>query len=163
MMERIYIDFDMAQFTRKDLTLVDMKLFDGRNFENLEPRRLFPISGMEKYIALLDENGVEQAVIRDLNTLPADQRKVIVSCLEEYYLIPKILKITDFDERSNGITLYTVTERGPVNIELRTWRQGFNLMRESRMLIRDANDNRYEIPDINKLDTVSRQILARYT
>lgn len=162
-MERIYIDFDMAQFTRKDLTLVDMKLFDGRSFENLEPRRLFPITGMEKYIALLDESGVEQAVIRDLSTLPAEQRKIIEACLAEYYLIPKILKITNFDERSDGITLYTVTERGPVNIEMRTWRQGFSLTQEYRMLIRDANDNRYEIPDINKLDNVSRSILNRYT
>ena len=162
-MERIYIDFDMAQFTRKDLTLVDMKLFDGRSFENLEPRRLFPITGMEKYIALLDESGVEQAVIRDLRTLPAEQRKIIDECLAEYYLIPKILKITNFDERSDGITLYTVTERGPVNIEMRTWRQGFSLTQEYRMLIRDANDNRYEIPDINKLDNVSRSILNRYT
>ena len=162
-MERIYIDFDMAQFTRKDLTLVDMKLFDGRSFENLEPRRLFPITGMEKYIALLDESGVEQAVIRDLSTLPAEQRKIIEECLAEYYLIPKILKITDVEERSDGITLYTVTERGPVNIEMRTWRQGFSLTQESRMLIRDANDNRYEIPDINKLDNVSRSILNRYT
>lgn len=162
-MERIYIDFDMAQFTRKDLTLVDMKLFDGRSFENLEPRRLFPITGMEKYIALLDESGVEQAVIRDLSTLPAEQRKIIEACLAEYYLIPKILKITNFEERSDGITLYTVTERGPVNIEMRTWRQGFSLTQEYRMLIRDANDNRYEIPDINKLDNVSRSILNRYT
>ena len=162
-MERIYIDFDMAQFTRKDLTLVDMKLFDGRSFENLEPRRLFPITGMEKYIALLDESGVEQAVIRDLSTLPAEQRKIIEECLAEYYLIPKILKITDVEERSDGITLYTVTERGPVNIEMRTWRQGFSLTQEYRMLIRDANDNRYEIPDINKLDNVSRSILNRYT
>ena len=162
-MERIYIDFDMAQFTRKDLTLVDMKLFDGRSFENLEPRRLFPITGMEKYIALLDESGAEQAVIRDLNTLPAEQRKIIEACLAEYYLIPKILKITDVDERSDGITLYTVTERGPVNIEMRTWRQGFSLTQEYRMLIRDANDNRYEIPDVNKLDNVSRSILNRYT
>ena len=162
-MERIYIDFDMAQFTRKDLTLVDMKLFDGRSFENLEPRRLFPITGMEKYIALLDDSGVEQAVIRDLNTLPDQQRKIIEECLAEYYLIPKILKITDFEERPDGITLCTITERGPVNIEMRTWRQGFSLIQEYRMLIRDANDNRYEIPDINKLDNVSRSILNRYT
>ena len=41
-MERIYIDNDMARFTRRDLTLVDMDLFDGRHFEKLEPRRFVP-------------------------------------------------------------------------------------------------------------------------
>ena len=69
-MERIYIEYDMARFTRKDITLVDVELYDGRKFENLEPRRLFPTSGLEKYITLLDSTGVEQAVIRDLKTLP---------------------------------------------------------------------------------------------
>ena len=54
-MERIYIEFDNARFTRKDITLVDVELYDGRKFENLEPRRLFPRSGLEKYITLLDE------------------------------------------------------------------------------------------------------------
>ena len=49
-MARLYIDNDMARFTRKNITLVDMELFDGRKFENLEPRRLFPLSGLEKYI-----------------------------------------------------------------------------------------------------------------
>ncbi len=47
-MERIYIDNDMARFTRKDITLVDVELYDGRRFENLEPRRLFPLTGVEK-------------------------------------------------------------------------------------------------------------------
>ena len=87
-MERVYIEFDMARFTRKDLTLVDVELFDGRKFENLEPRRLFPMSGLEKYITLLDEEGIEKAVIRDLRTLPDAERKIIEGCLEEYYLIP---------------------------------------------------------------------------
>ena len=82
-MERIYIDRDSARFTRKGITLVDMELPDGRKFENLEPRRLFPISDQDRYITLLDENGVEQAVIRDVNTLPEDQKALINGCLEE--------------------------------------------------------------------------------
>ena len=61
-MERIYIEYDMAKFTRKDITLVDVELYDGRSFQNLEPRRLFPVSGLEKYITLLDETGVEKAI-----------------------------------------------------------------------------------------------------
>ena len=49
-MERIYIDHDMARFTRKDITLVDMQLQDGTTFQNLEPRRLFPSSNLRKFI-----------------------------------------------------------------------------------------------------------------
>jgi len=160
-MERIYIDKDMARFTRRDLTLVDMELSDGRRFEKLEPHRLFPVSVRDKYITLLDEGGVEQAVIRDVNTLPKDQREIIEDCLAEYYLIPKILRIQDCHERFDGLTLFTETDRGPANIEIRILLKGFR-MDGIRVLVRDINDNRYEIPDITRLDNLSRQILGRY-
>lgn len=161
-MERIYIEYDMAKFTRKDITLVDVELYDGRSFQNLEPRRLFPISGLEKYITLLDENGIEKAVIRDLNTLPLQERKTIEACLDEYYLIPKISRIFDFAERYDGITLHTDTDRGYARIEIRTLHQGLKMVQGTRLLVRDMNDNRYEVPDVNTLDKLSRQILARY-
>ena len=160
-MERIYIDKDMARFTRRDLTLVDMELSDGRRFEKLEPHRLFPVSVRDKYITLLDEGGVEQAVIRDVNTLSKDQREIIEDCLAEYYLIPKILRSQDCHERFDGLTLFTETDRGPANIEIRILLKGFRLD-GIRVLVRDINDNRYEIPDINRLDNLSRQILSRY-
>ena len=69
-MARLYVEYDMARFTRKDITHVDMELYDGRKFENLEPHRLFPLSGLGKYITLLDGEGIERAIIRDLRTLP---------------------------------------------------------------------------------------------
>lgn len=160
-MERIYIDNDMARFVRKDLTIVDMELSDGRRFETLEPHRLFPVSVQDRFITLLDENGVEQAVIRDLKTLPKDQREIIEDCLNEYYLIPKILRIRDYRERYDGLTLFTDTDKGPADIEIRILLKGFR-MDGVRVLIRDINDNRYEIPDINRVDNLSRQILGRY-
>ncbi len=160
-MERIYIESDMARFTRKDLTLVDMELSDGRSFQNLEPKRLFPVSAQDKYITLLDESGTEQAVIRDLNTLPDEQREMIESCLAEYYLIPKILRIRAYEERFDGLTLHTDTDKGSADIEIRSLALGFK-MDGVRALLRDINDNRYEIPDVTKLDNLSRQILGRY-
>ena len=161
-MERIYIDNDMARFTRKDRTLVDMALKDGRTLENLEPRRLFPVSDLDRFIALLDTSGTEQAVIRDLNSLPPQEQKVIRECLSEYYLIPKIQRVVDCDERFDGLTLHTETDRGPARIEIRTLMQGLKLLNGYRVLVRDMNDNRYEIPDWSKIDSRSRQILSRY-
>ncbi len=161
-MERIYIEYDMARFTRKDLTLVDVELYDGRKFENLEPRRLFPTSGLEKYITLLDESGVEQAVIRDLRTLPPQERKVIEDCLREYYLIPQIQQIVSCDERFDGITLHTLTDRGYADIEIRILAQGLKFIQGYRVLVRDVNDNRYEIADVTRLDKRSQHILNRY-
>ena len=156
-MARLYIEYDMARFARKDITLVDMELYDGRKFENLEPRRLFPLSGLEKYITLLDEEGVEQAIIRDLRTLPAQERKIIEDCLREYYLIPKVIRITDSREKYGVVTLEVETDRGNAVIEIRNLLYGMKLLYGSRVLLRDGSDNRYEIPDLTALDKQSRQ------
>lgn len=161
-MERIYIDHDMARFTRKDATIVDLELYDGRRFENLEPRRLFPLTGLEKYITLLDQEGKEVAVIRNLSTLPPSERKTIEECLAEYYLIPHVSQILSCEEKYGVLTLKTVTDRGNVTIEIRNILHGLKLIHGSRVLLRDNNDNRYEIPDLDRLDRKSRVMIDAF-
>lgn len=162
MMERIYIDHDLARFTRKDIALVDLELYDGRRFENLEPRRLFPLTGLEKYITLLDQEGKEVAVIRDLKTLPAEERKTVEACLSEYYLIPRISQILSCQERYGVLTIVALTDRGEVRIEIRNILHGLKLLYGTRVLLRDNNDNRYEIPDLNQLDRKSRAMIDAF-
>ena len=160
-MERIYIDGDMAAFVRKDITMVDVVLQDGTTFQNVEPRCLFPSSNGRKFITLLDENGTEQAVIRDLDNLPAEQKNIIEGCLAEYYLIPRITKILNTSEKFGLITLDTETDRGPARIEIRNLLYGFKQV-GNRLLLRDSNDNRYEVPDLTRLDSKSRHLLDNF-
>ena len=56
MAERLYINADEARITYRGFAHVDLEMFDGRKFEDLEPRRLFPLSGLTKYITLLDHD-----------------------------------------------------------------------------------------------------------
>ncbi len=161
-MERIYIENDVARFTRKEITIVDLELYDGRKFENLEPRRLFPMTGLEKYITLLDQEGREVAVIRDLRTLPPEERRIIEECLDEYYLIPRIVKIHECKESFGLLTIKAETDRGNAVIEIRNILHGLKLLYGSRVLLRDSNDNRYEIPDLNRLDRKSRAMIDSF-
>lgn len=161
-MERLYVDRDMARFTCVDITLVHMDLYDGRRFEYLEPRRLFPLTGLDKYITLLNREGKEVAVVRDLRTLPASEREILEDCLREYYLIPKILRIDSYTERFGLLTLCTQTDSGPVRIEIRNIMHSIKLLYGTRVLIRDGNDNRYEIPDLTRLDRRSRATIELF-
>ena len=127
-MARLYVEFDMVRFKRKDITHVDMELYDGRKFENLEPHRLFPLSGLEKYITLLDEEGIEKAIIRDLRTLAPQERKIIEDCLEEYYLIPRVEKINSIEEKYGVVTLDTETDRCNILEEAGLTRDSQNIL-----------------------------------
>ncbi len=161
-MARLYIDSNTARFSPKDITLVDVELYDGRVFENLEPRRLFPITGLRKYITLLDSEGVERAIIRDLDALTPADRKLIEGCLDQYYLIPKVTRIIDCKEKYGQLVIETETDKGPATIEIRNILHGLKLMYNTRVLFRDNNDNRYEIPDIHRIDKRSRRLIETF-
>ncbi|MFA5522735.1 MAG: DUF1854 domain-containing protein [Tissierellales bacterium] len=157
-----YIEYDNAMITRKDLTHVDVKMYDGRLFFNLEPRRLFPISGLRKYITLLDQDEKEVAIIRNLDTLMEDSKKAIEDCLDEYYRIPKILKIIEVKEISGNINMHVLTDKGERKFEIWHRYNDIKLIHQTRILFRDNNDNRYEIENYDNLDKSSKQKLSAY-
>ena len=116
-MARLYIDGDEVRITKRDFCCVDVEFYSGQKLEKLEPRRLFPVSGLTKYITLLDENGKEQAIIRNVDALMPDSKNVIKECLQEYYLVPKILKLIDINEKLGMLKWTVETDRGTVELE----------------------------------------------
>ena len=74
----------------------------SESFSALEPRRLFPVSRSDSYITLLNEDGEELAIIRNLGDLNKESREVIEYSLNDYYLVPHVLKILSVSEK-NGI------------------------------------------------------------
>lgn len=125
----------------------------------LQPKRLFPISGLTKYISLLDSEGVDIAIIRNIDNLMPESKAAIEHCLTEYYMIPKITKLIKRTEKFL-IWLWTVeTDRGEYTFEIIDSINSIKILYDGRILIKDANDNRYEITDLNKLDERSRKLI----
>lgn len=161
-MSRIYINSDEARITRQGIALVCVEFYSGEKLENLEPRRLFPVSGLTKYITLLDKDGNEKAIIRNINNLMPESKKVIEECLEQYYLVPKILKVIDTTEKYGIIKWIVNTDRGNKFFEIRNRNHDIKVLYDGRILIRDSDDNRYEIPDYKNLDKKSLTHLISY-
>lgn len=154
-----YIDGPEVRFKLNDGIFLDAEFFTGEKFTALEPHRMFPISGKNGYIALLDNEGEDVAIIRNMDTLPEESRKTVQSALDELYMIPKILRFIKMSEKFN-IWMWTAeTDRGIFTFEIRNHITAIKPLYDGRILIKDANDNRYEIPDFNKLDKKSRAML----
>ena len=158
-MSRIYINSDEVMITKSEGNLVDVQFYTGEKLEGLEPRRLFPVTGLRRYITLLDEEGVEKAVIRNVDDLIPESRDVILSCLDEYYLIPKITKLLDSREKYGILKWKVETDRGIKEFDIRNRHHDIKTLYDGRVLVRDSDDNRYEIPDYNKLDKKSYKLL----
>lgn len=157
-----YIEGDNAKITQVDLTHMDVLMFDGQEFKNVEPRRLFPISGLRKYISLLDNEEKEVAIIRNLDTLMEDSKHVVEQCLKEYYFIPKILEIYEVKEVSGNINMHVKTDKGDRRFEIWHRYNDIKVIHGTRVLFRDVSDNRYEIENIDELDKPSQIRLGAF-
>jgi len=154
-----YIDGPEARITDHDGLLVDVEFHQGETFTALEPRRLFPVSGLDKYITLLNDEGQQVAIVRDINNLLPDSREVLQRSLHEYYMIPKVKRLLKMTDKFK-IWMWTAeTDRGTYTFEIRDHLNTVKPLYDGRVLIKDANDNRYEIPDIALLDKRSRRLI----
>ena len=154
-----YIEGPEVRFTENDKIFVDAEFYTGEKFYELELHRMFPITGLTKYIALMDSEGNEIAVIRDINDLMPESREVVENCLREYYMIPRITKFIKMSEKFK-IWMWTAeTDKGICTFEIRNHLTAITPLYDGRVLIKDANDNRYEIPDVNELDKNSRNMI----
>ena len=158
MAERIYVT-SKDKITVKENNLVDLATADGGLYEALEPRRLFPVSAGDKYITLLDSEGIEIGQIRDLRDLDPDSRRVIEDSLADYYLVPKILRIISASEKYGNLRWTVETDRGVKSFDIRNRHHDVKVYSDGSVRVRDSDDNRYIIPDHKALDAHSRKFM----
>ena len=161
-MSRKYVDGNSVKLTLSSFCQVDAELFSGEKIAGLEPRRLFPVTGPEQYISLLDENEVEQMIIRSLDSLDKQSADAVRSCLTDYYRIPIITAVNSFTDKFGLLTLFCETNLGSASIIVKNRYSDIKVLSGKRILIKDSSDNRYEIPDLNDLDRRSSGIISNF-
>ena len=162
-MGRIYIDRYTGSLERTDVYLVRLTMKDGTVWEDLEPRRLFPLTNQSMYITLLSKEEKEVGFVRDLEELDESSKQALIDCFREYYMIPKILRLIESEDKFGSLTWKVETDHGIVTFRIRNRHSDIkHLHGTKRVIIRDSNDNRYEIPDYTALDAHSNHLLFSY-
>ncbi len=155
MSERIFLT-SKDKITVSENNLVSLETAAGEQFELLEPRRLFPLSRKDSFITLLDKDGKEAAVIRELRDLEESSRAVIEMSLDDYYLVPKITKIISKHDKHGTLRWTVETDRGIKTFDIKNRYHDIKLYKNGKVRVRDSDDNRYTIEDYRKLDPKSR-------
>lgn len=153
--DRIYVTKN-DKIEKEENNLVTLTLESGEVIETLEPRRLFPVSREDKYITLLDSDGDEVAIIKDMSELSEDSYKAVKYSLDDYYLVPKILKILVTGEKYGTLRWTVETDRGIKSFDIRNRNHDIKVYKDGKVRVRDSDDNRYTIDDYNKLDPHSK-------
>ena len=154
--ERIYVTSD-DKIEVYENNLVTLTRKDGTVYTELEPRRLFPVSRADTYITLLDKEGIEIGIIRALSDLDKASRDVIQYSLDDYYLVPHIVRILAVTEKYGTLHWSVETERGFKEFDIRNRNHDVKVYHDGRVRVRDSDDNRYLITDYRKLDKHSRR------
>ena len=153
--ERIYVSRD-DKITVYENNLVNLTMKDGTLYEQLEPRRLFPVSRVDEYITLLDREGKEIAIIRSVKDLDKESFDVVEYSLNDYYLVPHITKIISITEKYGKLHWAVETDRGFKTFDIKNRNHDVKVYSDGRVRVRDSDDNRYVIADYNLLDKHSK-------
>ena len=153
-----FLDAAKVKIARNSFEELTVELPDGTTYAKVEAIRSFPLTDSNKYISLLDSEEKEIGIIQDIKQLPRESEKVLRSELQKRYFMPKITKIHKLDGEF-GVTQWVVeTNRGPVTFGMRT-RYDVVSLENGRILIKDADGNRYEIENYHRLDPDSIALL----
>ncbi len=132
----------------------------------LEPRflRAHPLSDPDRYISVRENDpgkGKEHGLLVHWQRLAPESRALVQAELDRRYLHPVLLEILSVKDYGGVAVCEIETDRGPREVTLRDIRDNVIYLKGGRVLITDAEGNRYDIPDSTKLDPHSAQLLAK--
>lgn len=159
MSEKLFLSGDDVELTLGEDNKLDLCIKGGQKHEKLQPKRLFPISAKQRYISLVDVERNEVAIITDAATLDKQSQKALAQSLADYYILPKIQKVNYINWKHGTLTVIAVTDYGECTFKVRSRPQNIKRLGDGRVLIKDINDNRYEITDSSKMDKKTVELM----
>ena len=141
--------------------LTRMTLEGDQSWIKVSVARAFPLSDADHYFGFLDGSGKDIGMLHDPNALDSESRKIVGEEVERRYFVPMVEKVLKVREEF-GTVIWTVeTDRGEKEIMVRSLRDNLQELSTTRIMITDVDGNRFEFPDITKLDNKSQGIIMR--
>lgn len=157
-----YITKDNAKF-EKDNDFVKMTLTapneegisETKTYDRIFLHRAFPFDQPYSYISVLDSDSKELGIIADIDSLGEDAAALLRAELDRKYYTPVIRQILSLKDKFGFSYWRVLTDEGELSFTLRDTYQSLLKVGGSRIFVNDIDGNRYEIPDIEKLDKKS--------
>jgi hypothetical protein len=114
--------------------------------------RAFPLSDPDHYIGVLDGDGKDIGVLVDPAELGEYERKTVAEELEKRYFVPVVTRVIEAKEDFGTVVWDVETNRGRKRYLVRGMKDNIVELGAGRMIVTDVDGNRFEIPDVQKLD-----------
>ncbi len=143
---------------------LELHLSGGEVHAGIRVVPAFPISRPNRFVYLFDSEGKEIGLLADHRKLDRESRELLLEQADQAYFMPRIVRIERVEEKQGlGIARWDVeTDRGWSSFEMVSRSESVWFVGRNRLVIRDADGNRYLIEDLNALDKRSRRLAELY-
>lgn len=132
-----------------------------KEYKRVSVVRMFPFTDPTHYISIRtpDENSKEIGIIKELSEFSRETVTLLEGQMNLRYFTPVITKIVSVKDEYGYAYFDVVTDRGEVRFTINMGGNSVVHLSETRILINDIDENRFEIPDVLKLSTAERKKL----
>ena len=124
--------------------------------------RAFPYDMPDKFISVLDKDGKEYGMIKDISALPEEMAQIIRAELKRKYFCPVITKINTVSAKFGYTYWEADSDMGKLSFSMHDTYRNIAKVGGNRLILTDVDGNRYEIRDYLLLDRKSFRKLELY-
>ncbi len=148
------------KFERTGGGFVDLT-YNGVKYERVKVVRLFPFTDADKYISIREntDKAKEIGIIEDLEAFDEETKEILREQLRLNYFTPVIQKIMSIKDEYGYAYFHVMTDKGECNFAINMASNAVTKLSDSRLIIMDLDENRFEIRDVNALTQKERRKL----
>ena len=136
-----------------------MTIEGDRSYLRVKVARAAPLSQPDRYICFLDAKDEVICMVNDLQELQADTGVLALEELDHRYLTARVQTIYAI-RNEFGVSYWDVeTDRGRREFVAKSVGENAQWLSETRLMIFDVDNNRFEIPDLQALDRKSAGLM----
>lgn len=158
-----YLTPKNAEFSRTEGGFVSLKV-EGEEYPRVHIVRMFPFSEPDHYISVrtVEETSREIGVITDADVFPAEVIAMFEEQLALRYFTPKIEKVFNIYDKYGYAYIDAQTDKGRCKFVIHTGGNSVVHLSDTRLIITDIDENRFEIPDVSKLSVKEQKKLDQF-
>ena len=133
----------------------------GTHYDRVRVSRLFPFSDADRYLSIREYgNGDKEiGIIEDLASMSEESQKLIREQLELYYFTPVISRIMSIKDEYGYAYFHVMTDKGECRFAINMGASAVAKLSDTRLIIHDVDENRFEIKDVDQLTKKERRML----
>jgi hypothetical protein len=135
---------------------------DGeRSVVSVKPVWVAPLSHPNRFLSLMNGKSEEVVLVDDLEELEPSSREAVEEELRRRYLTSTVTRVLSAKSEFGATYWHVDTERGPRDFVTQSLQENAQWMSPVQLLLIDVDGNRFEVKNIQELDSSSQSLLAQ--